>query len=55
MPPPIAPAIDALAPNWFDDTVRTSAVRLAARVGDDAYDALCEIVAAANQSKTFRT
>jgi glutamine synthetase adenylyltransferase len=55
MSPPIAPVIDALAPDWFDDSVRASAVRLAARVGDDAYEALCEVVAAADQSRTFHT
>ena len=55
MSPPIAPVIDALAPDWFDDSVRASAVRLAARVGDDAYEALCEVVAAADQSRTFQT
>ena len=55
MPPPIAPATDALAPDWFDDSVSASAVRLIARVGDNAYEALCEVVAAADQSQTFRT
>ena len=55
MPPPIAPATDALAPDWFDDSVSASAVRLIARVGDDAYEALCEVVAATDQLRAFRT
>ena len=55
MPPPIAPAIDVLAPDWFDDSVRASAARLIARVGDNAYEALCGVVAATDQSSTFRT
>ena len=55
MPPPIAPAIDALAPDWLDDSISKSAVRLAARVGSPAYKALCELVASANQTQAFRT
>lgn len=55
MPPPIAPATDALAPDWFDDSVSASAVRLIARVGDNAYEALCEVVAATDQLRAFRT
>ena len=55
MPPPIAPGIDALASDWLDDSVRASSVRLTARLGSSAYEALCEVVAAADQSQTFRT
>ena len=55
MPPPIAPAIDALAPDWLDDSISKSAVRLAARVGSPAYEALCELVASSNQTRAFRT
>ena len=46
---------DALAPDWFDDSVSASAVRLIARVGDNAYEALCEVVAATDQLRAFRT
>ena len=55
MPPPIAPGIDALASDWLDDSVRASSVRLTARLGSSAYEALCEVVAEADQSQTFRT
>lgn len=55
MSPPIAPAIDALAPDWLDDSISKSAVRLAARVGSPAYEALCELVATTNQTQAFRT
>ena len=55
MQPPIATGIDALASDWLDDSVRASSVRLTARLGSSAYKALCEVVAAADQSQTFRT
>ncbi len=55
MPPLIAPAIDVLAPDWFDDSINASAIRLAARVGSTTYEGLCEVVSAADQTTTFRT
>ena len=54
MSPPIAPAVDALAPDWLDDSISASAARLAARLGSPAYEALCELVAAAEQTQAFR-
>ena len=55
MPPPIAPATEALATDWFDDSISASEIRLAARVGSTAYEALCEVVLTAGQMDSFRT